>query len=426
MELSLRRILLLLIAASIIPVIAEAGSSNKLKFKAGIGYDFLSQEFFLDSASQADADSTLVGLELRNDYLDDVKGIVSLTFLPYGDRRLELISSYEQTPDYLRFRFMSDLRLKLGSKRLAVSSEVEWKHRYQGASSFSDSYLTAYTRARITSPLSGSVSSYFQVRGDLISFDSVSEFSYNYSRLEGKLGLSKSFENFSFADFNIFIQHREVPDTLNLNYLVVGGEASAFVFYSGGEIDIYTRLEEKNYNQPDYRNDHYRYELLTRHKLRFDGGLYTEQEFNFEFTHYDPMALFDYSYTRTGLTILFGYQSNGFAIGLGPDFENLSEAQNDNQDGEDYFESGIRTDLDYISLGRFFASLESVLARRDLKYENDYQSDFTVERLSLIADLNIYASLNLNVLFSAEWEWHENKADNSRLFLLSSNLGYSF
>lgn len=426
MVIRLQRILLPLIAAAIIPGVVEAGANDKFKLTAGIGYDFLSQEFFLDSASQAGADSTLVGLQLKNDYLDDVKGIVSITLLPYGDRRLELISSYEQTPDYLRTRFMGDLRLKLGSKRLSVSSEVEWKNRYSGTSSFSDSYLTAHTRAKITTPLSGSVSSYFQVRGDLISYDSVSEFSYNYSRLEGKLGLSKSFENFSFADVNLFVQHREVPDTLNLNYLVIGGEASTFIFYSGGEIDIYTRLEEKNYNQPDHKNDHYRYELLTRHKLRFEGGLFTQQEFDFEFTQYDPMAAVDYSYARTGLTILFGYQRDGFAVGLGPDFENLSEADSDSQDGEDYFESGIRTDLDFVSSGRFFASLESVLGQRDLKFVNDYQSDFTFERLSLIADLNIYSSLNLSVLFSAEWEWHDNPADNSRLFLLSSNLGYSF
>jgi len=422
MIVEIRRNILLIVA--IILFSSGVTASDKVKITAGVGYDFLSQEFFLDSAGLAGEDSALIGLQLKNEYLDDIKGIVSLSLLPYGDRRLELRSSYEQTPDYIRAKFLSDLRVKLGSSRLAVSNELERKYRYSGSASFADSYVTGYSRTKFTTPLSASISSYFQFRGDLIAFDSTSEFSYNYYRLEGEIGLSKSFENFSFADFNFFVQHREVPDSLDLNYLVSGGEASAFVFYNGGEIDLYTRLEQKDYNQPGNRNDHYRYELQARHKLRFEGGLFTKQEFDLEYTRYDPLAPIDYSYARTGLTILFGYEHKGFSAGIGPDFEKLSEAQDEFQDGEDYLESGIRADLDYVSSGRFFSSVQSELGQRDLMFDGDIQSDFIFERMSLITDFNVYASLNLSILFSAEWEWHENPVDNARLYLLSSNLSY--
>ncbi len=73
-----------------------------------------------------------------------------------------------------------------------------------------------------------------------------------------------------------------------------------------------------------------------------------------------------------------------------------------------------------------FCSIESILGYRNLKYENELQSDFSFERLNIIADVRIWSVLSLSVLFSAEWEWHERKEENSQIYLLSSNLSYAF
>ena len=56
----------------------EAGT---LDLKAGIGYDFISQEFFLDSISRSGTDS--LDFALKTDYLDDIKGRVQLTWSPF-------------------------------------------------------------------------------------------------------------------------------------------------------------------------------------------------------------------------------------------------------------------------------------------------------------------------------------------------------
>jgi hypothetical protein len=83
-------------------------------------------------------------------------------------------------------------------------------------------------------------------------------------------------------------------------------------------------------------------------------------------------------------------------------------------------------DADLMMINRLFLSAESTTGLRNLKYEDDLQSDYTFERVNLIGDLKIIAGLNLNFLMSAEWEWHSNSNENSALYLLSSNLTYTF
>ena len=96
-----------------------------LRLKAGIGYDFLSQEFFLDSAAISGVDSFYTAWNLKTNYLDDIKGTLSLSYTPFSDRRVYLQTSYEQTNDYLRTRFLSDTRLKFSTSRLDFNNELE-------------------------------------------------------------------------------------------------------------------------------------------------------------------------------------------------------------------------------------------------------------------------------------------------------------
>ena len=42
------------------------------------------------------------------------------------------------------------------------------------------------------------------------------------------------------------------------------------------------------------------------------------------------------------------------------------------------------------------------------------------------ADWQIVGDLSWNVLFSAEWEWHDNSIENNQIYLLSSGLSYTF
>lgn len=400
--------------------------ASSLGVKVGVGYDFLSQEYFLDSTLREGPDSLFILWSLKTNYLDDIKSQLDLTYAPYLDRRLELQSSYEQTPEFIRVRFISDLRPKLRNSKFDINSEIEWRNRYRGVSELGDSYLSGYLKAKMSTPLAGLTTAYFQIHGDGVNFQSPSEFSYNFYRIGAKAGVMKSYENFSYADARLFITTRQVPDSLELNYLSFGAEGSVLGFYSGGEIDLYGRLERKDYKQAFDEDDHIRVELNARSKVDLGKKWFTRQEIDFDLTLFSLTDPVNQDYGRTGLTLLCGYENNGLSISIGPDFEYLDEQQDSLTEGEDYFESGAKVDLDYMTLDKIFVSVESILGYRNLKFENELQSDFTFERLSVIADIKFFSVLSLSILFSAEWEWHNRSEENSRIYLLSSNLSYTF
>ena len=415
-----------IIALATVLTVQGSIEAADLRLKAGIGYDFLSQEFFLDSTAVSGVDSFYTDWNLKTNYLDDIKGLLSLSYTPFSDRRLYLQTSYEQTRDYLRTRFLSDTRLKFNSSRLDLNNELEWKHRLADSATVGDSYLLAYSRARLTTPLSAQINGHFQLKGDMVAFDSVSDLSYNYYRLEARTGVSKSFEDFSFAEFSLLAQTRQVPDSTFLNYLSLGGDISSFVFYSSGVLDLYARLEHKDYNQPDNKDDHFHFEITSRNRNRLGGAFFSRQELDLELTFYSPESTVNYDYHRFSLAVLGGLEEGVFSTAIGPRLEYLTEETTGFLTSNNYLETGIRVDADLMMVNRLFLSAESTTGLRNLKYEDDLQSDYTFQRVNLIGDLKVFVGLNLSFLLSTEWEWHGNSTENSALYLLSSNLTYTF
>ncbi|UCG61195.1 MAG: hypothetical protein JSV52_12840 [Candidatus Zixiibacteriota bacterium] len=402
----------------------HTGEAAGFSYKAGIGYDFLSQQYFLDSASQADADSILTEWSLKTNYLDDVKGLVSFSLSPFKDRRLGLTAKYEQTSEFLRLKFLSDLRTKIGSTRLDFNTEVDWRNRHRGTASFGDNYIFGYSRAKLSVPVKPGLKSTFQVQGEFVQFDSVSTTSYNYYRIGGKVGLERLYKNFSFGNIAATFVTRQVPDSLGLNYVDFGVEGSYFGIYDQGELDVFGRLGRKDYNLIDGRNDFWRFEADVRNKVQMGERYFTKQEAEFELTDYDPNDPVNLDYFRIEITVLAGFETAFFTFGVGPEFEALHEKKDIFAVSEDYVEIGAKADLDYIKAGTLFLAVESVLGRRDLKDNNELLTDYTYERLSLIGDLKLLKRLRLNVLFSAEWEWHQIPTNDSEIYLLSSSLTF--
>jgi len=393
-------------------------------YKAGIGYDFISQEYFLDSASQAAADSLLTEWSLKTNYLDDVKGFLSLGVSPLADGALRLTSKYEQTSDFFRLKFLGDSRTKIGSSRLDVIAEVDWRKRHNGSAGFGDSYVFGYSRTKLSLPLSVDVKGIVQLNGEFVDFDSVSETSYNFYRIGGKVGLEKIFENFSFADLKLSFLTRQVPDSLSLNYVDFGLEGSVFGLYDQGEADLFGRLSRKDYNMLDGRNDFWRLELDGRNKVRMAENSFTRQEIEFDATDYDPNDPVNLDYTRLELTVLAGYENTNLSVGFGPRFASFHEAEDVFAISENYFDIGAVIDFDFIKAGKAFVSVESVIGRRDIRDNTELLTDHTFEQLNIIGDIKFLRRLSLNLFFSAEWEWHEISTNNTEIYLLSSSLAY--
>jgi hypothetical protein len=396
-----------------------------LSFRAGTGYDFLSQQYFLDSASRAGVDSVLTGWALKTNYLDDFKGVIQGKYESSRDRLLEIRSTYEQTSDLVRLRTSSEYRPRIGRLKLDWRNEFDIRQRYRDTVQAGDSYLFGATRARLRVPVGQSYSILSQVSADGVNFSSGGLSSFNNYRLGGKVGLEQ-FSGLSMSNLDFFFLERQVPDSGLISYMSGGVEASLFGFYNWGQLDLSARFERKNYSRPDQTDDYSRFELEGRGKVPIHGELFSRQELEFEGTWFDPNDLINLDYSRIRAALLMGYEMGPLTAAIGPAGELLKQQYDSLGQMEDYFERGGKIELDYLRPGVVFGSIEWNLGYRGLKYQSQQQTNYWYQRISLIGDLTFFRVINFNILFSGEWEWHALGSDNNRLLLLSSGLTYGF
>ena len=405
---------------------AQTPIKSPLTFKAGLGYEFLSQNYFLESVSDTSTDPLLDNVALKTTYLDNIKAMLGLTFSPGAEGEFVIQAQYEQTPDILRARFFPEFHLKARRARFDIITEVEAKERFRDSSSPGDSFVFGRFDGRLTLPFGSSNSLRVKLSGDAVKFDSTSDLTYDYYRLGGRVGWGKSFENFSFLNAELFLQSRRVSDSSSLDYLSYGTEGRFWGFIGNTEWDFFGRLERKDFNYAVELNDFSRAELEVRGQIPFVRAFSIRPEFEFELTDYSSEDPTNFDNSRAEGAILFSLKNGDLTASVGPAMEVLNEAEGELSTGEDYTEFGGQAELDYFCAGRFFGSLESATGIRNLAVNDEYQTDFAFERISLLADSKIAAGLGFNVLFSAEWEWHDIEANNSRILLLNSSLTYSF
>jgi hypothetical protein len=140
---------------------------------------------------------------------------------------------------------------------------------------------------------------------------------------------------------------------------------------------------------------------------------------------FNPQDSLNNNYFRGRLWLGGGLDWEKVTVAVGPEIEILDDQVELGVTGESYFEAGGKLALNCLLPGKLFGSAESTTGRRNVKEEGDYQSDFSYERISLLVDWSASGRLNLNLMGSAEWEWHNLSVDNSRLLLISSSLTYS-
>jgi len=401
-----------------------ATRAQELTVKAGLGYDLVSQEFFFNDSLITDTLDT--ELFLKTTYLDNFKGQFSLAYSPWADDRLRLRAGYEHGRDDIRARFNSEWRIEMGRTRLDLDAELDWRQSRESDEQPGDSYLYGRARAKLTQPVNNSLSLWARIDADAVDFDSVSSYNYDHFRLGGKAGIYKTLSDFSVLDANLFGMVRQVPDSTELDYVSLGVEGSLFLFYARGQIDGLVRLENRDYKLPGGQSDYFRADLDARHKVTVAERIFLGQELRFESAIFSAEDIINPNYNRIALTAVAGYETLDLSFAAGPRLEWLAERDNEFSAGQDHFELGLKTTLDYVKPGFLFGSVESVVGHRSLGTEDELQSDFTFERLNLIADCTLAAGLSLNVLFSAEWEWHDQADENNQIYLLSTGLSYTF
>jgi hypothetical protein len=415
-------------------VILGASGSTKaesgLNIKTGFGYEYMSQKFFLDSLQYSGVDTVAVTTALNTTYLDDIKGYVGIDYVPYEDYRLELRSTFEQTPEQSRVRLNTDFRPRLGVWSLNYSSELDWRDGAIEQGEDDEGYLSGYGRARLSLATSREFSVWGQFKGDFVRFDQPRETAFDYHRYDGQFGITYDFSSLSTLTASFFAGGRQVTSNQDQDYGRLGLEASFLSFYGGGDLDLLASYEKRDYDRPDDLGDYQWFELTGRHRHDLAERLFAREEFEFEDIRFGNNELYTADYFRLGGKLLVGLKNDVLSVALGPDFEILNEDQvEEGLIGQDYRELGLLIQLDLMSPGSVFGTIESVLGQRNVgadTTEESLHSDFVYERLNLLADWSITSAMNLNLVLSTDWEWHDNREENSRLTLISTGLYYSF
>ena len=102
------------------------------EYSFGTSYDYISQTFFVATLDSAN-DIIDAASKLNQEYLNQPGVFGSVTLRPFRDERLRLAAYGEQSRDYLRGRFSSQLGLRGSGNRLSGSFWLEARQRTNGA-----------------------------------------------------------------------------------------------------------------------------------------------------------------------------------------------------------------------------------------------------------------------------------------------------
>jgi hypothetical protein len=424
--LTVRRILSAAVILGIFFGTQGAAFAKGVSYSAGVGYDYFSQRYFLDSTTGTTPDTFLARFAYTSNYLNDFKGTLGISYRSPDSRTLELRGGYEQTAHLLRTKFSGTWRPKLGPGKIDWHSEADWRHQFSGSASSGTSYLLGSTVLRYKLPVGASTTLWGSGQADGVHFADSAAYAYDYVRGGGKIGVEQAFGDFNLIQADVFILGRSVPDSGSLSYFSGGLESSLFGTFGRADLDLLARFEVKNYFRADALDDYSRLDLDGRCRFRLGDRLFARSDFSGDFTWYKPADQLNPSSQRVAVAALAGPEWGGWSIGLGPEAEFLHQRPSDATDREDYFELGGRVSFDLVAPGKAVASVESTTGRRTIKYPSSFLTSFNFERLSLFADWTIFGGLSLNTLGTAEWEWHTDSANNNALFLISSNLVFRF
>lgn len=399
--------------------------AGRWEFQAGVGYDFLSQEFFLDSLQQVGIDSVLVNWNFRRDYLDDLKGQLSVRYRSSDFRTLESRWQYEQTDELIRQKANLRWQPRAGAVRFDLRQEFEHRLRYRGDDKPGDQYLSGFTRIRARSPVGDRFGLFGQTDLDFVDFGGPLPISADYQRIQLRAG--STFQTVRLMlELAGFGGGRRAPDSARLEYWSMGCDASAIGSIFTTEHTYLLRVERRDYNRGENEDDYTRLDFSGRTEGSIRGHLFWRVETDLEAVWFASGDQINASYERLQVVPLVGRSWGTFRAGAGPSVDVLFEQADEFGQGEAHREVGGRADLDYVGIGGVLASLQSQLAWRNMVQEGEFQSDFLVQRLSLFGDLPLAGQLRLALFFSAEWEWHEQAEDDMRVYLLSSGLTWRF
>ncbi|MCP4704886.1 MAG: hypothetical protein GY865_09775 [candidate division Zixibacteria bacterium] len=410
-----------------------ADSSGGFDLRAGIGYDYISQEYFLESEdTYLDPDSSLKSALLKKDYLDDKKGFFYLGYSSDSENSKNIDQNYEigweQTGELFRILGTARIGKTLHKSQFVGNFRLELKENYKGTADPGEELVILNSNFDYRYRLSNMVDLRSKIYSESVRFDTVESYIYNYSRYGIELGFNYFTPNFNSISFNSAFEIRDVPDSNQLDYALFRGNLGYFGSVFGAYLTADLGFESRNYNQLDNRENYFLISLNADTKMPLGENYFLRARQNVEYFNFSQNDFIndDYYLARFGL---FAGQSFGrfsaLSTFIGPEIE-LLNTDSDYSNDDDYTEIMAIFGLDYFGSKGLFLMVENKFGKRIYRNKSIYRSEFLFERANIIGSMGLFGGLNLDILLSFDLEFHDTQSDNSRLYLISGGLSYRF
>jgi hypothetical protein len=408
---------------------AAGGNPGAFGIRAGIGYDYVSQEYFLDSLRLLGEDSLVGATLLKRDYLDDKKVILYLTW----DNRSLISASkvygveigWEQTDEI--YRAVSNINFGLSGEEHRLSGEIgfDTKKRFSGAVNPGEevTVLDGYLKYRYN--LSDRTEAGFKIYGERVWFDSATSYVYDYGRLGATLRMGLLSENYNSITLDFTGELREVPDSADLNYKLFRGSLGYIGTLLGSFSSGSASLEYRDYKLNGGLDDYFLSTLYATSDWSLSENYVLETNISLELFDYAVNDFVNADYFLGRFDLLMKRKLGDLNLVFGPKSE-LYFVETDYSSDDDYYEISASLGTDYIGSKGNLLLLENQLGQRDYNTAQIYTSDFWFNRLTVVGSAGLWRDLTLDIFFSAEWEWHEIGSDDNRIFLVTTDLTYRF
>lgn len=413
-------------SAAAYPLSAQT-TENDLDFSVGIGYDQISQGYYLTVIDTLTIDEdSITSLKQTSDDINAVRLKTLVDWTRQVGRRgvfnlnnLSLISG-----DDLKNNL--ELSYRIGALRLENHLDIRavWDVDDANSAGYVTNSLTGKLRPRIGNSLFLVARNSF----DIVRYDGSDQFSFDYNYNRFSIGIEKEFGFTDLIALAYRNDQRVVSDSTRLNYsrhriLFDLSWSPSFTFSFDMNNEIMRILSNKENNYDDAWEDYLETELTFR--PTFDWKFAIENRF--EYTTFDSQDFvnFDYIYNTSELSAS-RFLSTNLELFVKPSAAMFWSRYEEYQD-QDYQQFAMEYGFD-LSIGdRLWVDISHKFGRRD--YTGDtygLYTDYTLNQFNLLGDLKIYGGLTLSGIVSIDWENHDLSEDNNSLSLISAGLDYRF
>jgi hypothetical protein len=388
----------------------RAGLSNRLS----LGYDSFIDRFTILDDDTADAVHDLYA------------GVGNTLSLARGSARASFSNFFRYGNQTVDEFFDLDAAIEPAPAwRVDLRGGFRYKHFREGSDyAAANDYLQGNALVRVRTRLSNRLRAGVRARFELVDFESRNRYDYDYSYRDAGVEIEAGAEYSRMLLVSASLGSREAPDTTALGFDRVAVELEARE--TAGDLSLHFGLhgDRRNYRE-EVRSDTWLVNSRFEAALGTDAGRSVSLRAEAELLSYDrPDAIyFDSQFIRGGLRTRLPAGSTA-TVFLEPRYAGMLCADFAE---ERYREISLVIGFDAFGGERHWVSASYEPGYRDYTAaENDFYSDFFVNRVSVMGSVGFAKDFSVNIFLDHEPERHTRREDDFSITLVSLDITKRF